>query len=106
MPVGMLMHAPEATAEFYDKVDNELGWEEGEYPDGLISHYAGAHPDGGFLVFDIWESQEHFGRFAQEELMPAMERASAGGSGGEAPRVEPKFIPIHHQIHATGSARA
>jgi hypothetical protein len=46
--------------------------------------------DQGWYVYDIWESPEHFQRFAQEKLGPAIEAAGAGG--GAQP--EPQFFPI------------
>ena len=95
MAVGMLMQAPGLNAELYDSVLVHLDWHEQPLPDGIISHYAGPSKDGWF-VFDVWESQEDFERFAQERLMPAM----AAASGGQAPPIEPQFIPIHNEDHA------
>lgn len=42
------------------------------WPDGLISHVAGA-TDGGWCVVDLWQSHEHLERFFAERLGPAME---------------------------------
>jgi|ERR1051325_355425 len=102
MAVGVLMHAPEMNADLYDKVLDELGWKDQPLPDGFISHHAGPHPDGGFVVFDVWESPDDFGRFAQDRLMPAMARAV----GGAPPELEPKFVPIHNQDHAAAPVGA
>ena len=95
MAVGMLMQAPGLNAELYDSVMEHLDWYEQELPDGFISHYAGPMKDGWF-VFDMWESQEDFERFAQERLGPAL----AAASRGQAPPIEPQFIPIHMEDHA------
>lgn len=91
------MQMPGATAEFYDSVMEHLDWESKELPAGFISHYAGPTADG-WLVFDVWESQADFERFAQERLTAAVTAAS----GGEAPPMQPQFIPIHNQDHASG----
>ena len=95
MAVGMLMQAPGLNAELYDSVMEHLEWEEKDLPDGFVSHYAGPAKDG-WLVFDVWESQEDFERFAQERLVPALSAAT----GGQAPAIEPQFISLHNQDHA------
>jgi hypothetical protein len=48
-------------------------------PDGFRMHAAGATPDGGFRIFEVWESQDHFDRFAEERLMPILREIGAGG---------------------------
>ena len=47
-------------------------------PDGCRMHAAGATPDGGFRIFEVWDSQEQFDRFAQERLMPIVQEIGAG----------------------------
>jgi hypothetical protein len=49
-------------------------------PDGFRMHAAGATPDGGFRIFEVWESQEHFDRFVEERLMPILREINAGGN--------------------------
>ena len=95
MAVGMLMQMPGADAGFYDSVLEHLDWDTKPKPQGFVSHYAGATSDGWF-VFDIWESQADFERFAQERLVSAVGAAS----GGQPPDLQPQFIPIHNQDHA------
>ena len=95
MAVGMLVRIPGGTQELYDSIDEHLGWDGKEYPPGFISHYAGPTADG-WLVFDVWESQEDFERFAQEDLGPAV----AAATGWQAPEMTPTFIPIYNQDHA------
>jgi hypothetical protein len=53
-------------------------------PTGFRMHAAGATPDGGFRVFEVWESQEHFDRFVQERLMPILQEI---GGGGDPPKM-------------------
>lgn len=45
---------------------------EQEAPDGCLIHSAG-QSEHGWYIYDIWESQEHFQRFVEEKLRPAME---------------------------------
>ena len=94
MAVGMLVEAPGVNAEGYDSIMQHLEWETKPKPQGFVSHYAGPTSDG-WLVFDIWESQDDFERFSEERLFPAMQTAF-----GEVPDMSPKFIPIHNQDHA------
>ena len=51
-------------------------------PDGCRMHAAGATPDGGFRIFEVWESRGHFDRFAEERLMPIVREI---GGGGDSP---------------------
>jgi hypothetical protein len=90
MPVGMLVTIPDTGADFYDAVMQHLDWDNREKPAGYISHHAGPSP-WGWTVFDVWESQADFERFAEERLGPAL----AAAAGGEPPKVEPTFIPLH-----------
>jgi len=94
MAVGMLVEAPGVNAEGYDSIMQHLEWETKPKPQGFVSHYAGP-TESGWLVFDIWESQQDFERFMQERLGPAMQQAF-----GEVPPMQPRFIPIHNQDHA------
>jgi len=92
MAVGMLMEIPGGTQELYDGVMDAMDWDSRPQPDGLVAHFAGPTGDGWF-VFDVWESQEAFGRFAEERLKPALAQVA-----GEPPAVAPRFIPLHNQI--------
>ena len=96
MPVAMIVEIPEGDAEFYDAVMEALDWDNSEKPAGFISHLAGPSPNG-WTVIDVWESKADFDNFAQSRLGPALAEAA----GGEAPSVEPTFIPVHNMDRAT-----
>jgi hypothetical protein len=51
-----------------------------ETPDGFRMHAAGATPDGGFRIFEVWESRDHFDRFVDEQLMPILREMGGGGN--------------------------
>ena len=51
--------------------------------------------DGGWGVLDFWESREHFDRFQETRLGPAM--ASLGEDGPSGPP-DIKEFPVHN-IH-------
>jgi hypothetical protein len=62
-------------------------------PDGLIIHTAGESPQG-FYVYDVWESKEHFQRFAESKLAPA------GNEIGLEGPLEPMFFDIEVMVEA------
>jgi len=98
MPVGMLMQIPEGTQQFYDGVMEAMEWESRPFPEGLIAHYAGPG-ENGWTVFDVWESEEAFGRFVEERLGPAVQQVMP-----DAPQIAPQFIPIHNQLRTPAHA--
>jgi hypothetical protein len=57
-----------------------------------VSHLAADLPSGDVLVIDVWGSPEEFGRFAEEQIMPA--------TGGALGAVEPRFVPVHNHQRA------
>ena len=61
----------------YGRVASAIGLGEAP-PDGLIMHTAGATPDGGFRVFDVWESRDHIEAFFADRLMPMMAEVLGG----------------------------
>ena len=94
MDVGMLLAGEGVTEESYRQLTEEMlgsyPMPEQESPDGLLVHTAG-QGEQGWYIYDIWESQEHFERFVEEKLRPAME--STGAAAGGAPP-QPQFFPI------------
>jgi hypothetical protein len=91
MPVAIVIEAPGMTADVYNRALEELDWDD-NVPEGFLSHTACVTPEGIF-VFDVWESAEQFGRFAETRLGPAI----AAATDGQAPPVEPRIYPIHRQ---------
>ena len=76
----------------YAAVNTELGIDMrtgvGDWPDGMLSHAAGAAEDGTFVVTEIWSS-----RADQEEFMQArLGRALAAGGVTSAPAV--RWVPL------------
>jgi hypothetical protein len=92
--VGMLLAGEAVTADTYREVTEKMfgtfPMREEDSPDGLILHTAGQSEDG-FYVYDVWESKEHFGRFVESKLGPAL---AAVGAGADGNRPEPQFYPI------------
>ena len=88
MSVGYIMEFDGAGRVDYDVVTRALGIDAetggGDWPLGLEFHAAGAKP-GGWLVFEIWESQEAQERYMERRLRPALEE---DGRSGLPTRVE------------------
>jgi len=93
MAIGLRMKLEGGTAEMYDAIDGNLGIDT-DPPEGLIFHAAGPI-DEGWGIIDFWESREHFDRFQESRLGPAMAEL-----GGDAPAGGPdvKEFPVHN-IH-------
>jgi len=68
MAVGFILDFPGATTDQYDQVLEKMGLE-GHLPAGALFHAAGEGPDG-LRVVDVWESDEAFQRFAEEQIGP------------------------------------
>lgn len=54
---------PQGTKEQYDNVWKDLKAAGHASPKGLIYHVGAAGPEGGFMVVDVWESEEALNEF-------------------------------------------
>jgi len=97
MAVGMLLAGEGVTEDIYrqatEKMFGGYPMREDQSPDGLILHTAG-QGEQGWYVYDVWESQEHFQRFVESKLGPALQEI--GADGGSRP--EPQFFPIESLV--------
>jgi hypothetical protein len=93
MAVGLWISFAGGTQEQYDAINAQMGVEENP-PEGLVFHSAGPMGDG-WNVIDFWESREHFDRFQQDRLGPAIEEL-----GDKAPPGPPqiKEFPVYNII--------
>lgn len=92
MAVGMLLAGPGFTEESYkqltEKMFGNFPMTKEQSPDGLLVHSAG-QSEQGFYIYDIWESEEHFQRFAEGRIGPAAQEL---GDAAAAPK--PQFFGI------------
>jgi hypothetical protein len=95
----MLLDAPEGTRELYEALTAKAfgTLQPAVPPEGLILHAAGPLPEGGWRVFDVWESEEAFWRFFDERMLPA-----ARELGQDAPSSRPEFFAVHNLIGPAG----
>jgi len=85
--VVVIFNAPNFTAKHFDQVWDDLKAAGQSNPKGLISHVGFAPPEGGWMVVDVWESEEAFNEFGKT-LIPILQK-----TGVEVP--QPKVIPAH-----------
>lgn len=61
-------------------------------PEGLIVHLAIERAEGGLRYIDVWESEEHWNRFAEERLHPVVHPLLMELIGTQPP--EPPLTPL------------
>jgi hypothetical protein len=88
MSVLMVMEAPGATPEQYDRTNEIMGIHgDGDAPDGLIQHVCAIDGDG-IVIADVWESQEALDRFYEQRLGAALEESGVAGNAKAPQRME------------------
>ena len=94
MAVAIVMDFPGGTLEQYDQVIDKMGLEPGgDTPDGAFFHWVTQTTDG-LRVVDVWETQEEFDRFAQEQIGPYTQEV-----GMQAPQM--KVHDVHNHFIAS-----
>ncbi len=89
MAVAFKMRFPGATIEQYDQIIELMGFTGGVADaDGAIFHWV-AKTDDGLLVVDVWESDEQFERFSEEQIGPFTQQVGV---------TEPPQI-TRHEVH-------
>ena len=89
MAILLVSDAPQDTLAQYDQVIARLEAAGHGRPPGRRSHTAARKGDG-YLVVDVWESQEALDRFL-EVLLPALQEV-----GSTSP--PPQVYPVHNTI--------
>ena len=101
MAEGLLLEFDGVGREQYEAVNERLGIDQstgaGDWPQGLLFHAGGAKP-GGWVVMEVWESQEAQQRFMEDRLGRALQE---GGITDPPGRVEWLELAAHH--HLAGS---
>jgi hypothetical protein len=92
--------------EAYDRVNSVLGINmdsgEGPWPAGLHTHLAGPTEGGGWIVVEVWESQEDQDEFMKTRLGPALHQ-----SGVDKPPKRAEWTkPRSHHSPKVPSAKA
>jgi heme-degrading monooxygenase HmoA len=94
----LVMIETEMTTDDYDEVSSSLPAHAGDGSDHpVVAHIAAVSDDGKLYVFDIWESAEAFGAFAERDLAQHAEKM------GE---VSPTFVPVHNVTRGSAKVTA
>ncbi|MGW1892751.1 hypothetical protein ACWCP6_21310 [Streptomyces sp. NPDC002004] len=59
------------TPELYRAVFEKVIPDRAYHPVGLIAHFAGPRPRGGWQAVEVWESEDAYRTFADGDLLPA-----------------------------------
>jgi hypothetical protein len=85
--------SPGLNAEMYEAVNARV-MPADELPDGCRLHIGGP-VEQGWRVITVWDSREHFDRFREDRLLPAIRELA----GDEAPpTAEPEVNAVHKLI--------
>ena len=95
MAIGVIIDAPGGTQAQYDRVLADVG---PHFPAELLVHAAGPR-EGGFVLVDVWESQEALDRFVAQRLRPALQAA------GWPAEVSRRVFPVRNLRGAAAPAR-
>ena len=94
MAVVVVAEVPQMDQSFYDEVSARV-MPDGQLPEGCRLHIAG--PSGrGWRIITLWDTDEQFGQFRSEKLIPAMQELGRGEL--VAPSTETN--PVHRLITA------
>jgi hypothetical protein len=96
MAEGLILEFEGVGREQYKAVNAQLGIDmdsgQGDWPAGLAFHAGGAKP-GGWVVFEVWDSQEAQQQFMNERLARALKE---GGISDPPTRVEWLQLAAYH----------
>jgi hypothetical protein len=93
MSVLMVMEAPGATAEEYDRTNEIMGIHgDDDAPGGLIQHVCAIDGEG-IVIADVWESEEALDRFYEERLGAALEQSGVARSADR-----PRRMQVHNML--------
>jgi hypothetical protein len=97
MPIALIQRMPpQFSTQTYDRVAAEAKLDD-DPPAGMISHALGLS-DTGAVIVDVWESIEHYDRFRDERLNPAMRAVMGEAEVAALPMPKREFIPVHHLV--------
>jgi hypothetical protein len=95
MAVVVVAEIEGGTQDFYDKVTAKVMPDGDQLPDGGKVHIAGPSANG-WRVITVWDSEEQFHQFRNDQLIPAIREVM--GEGGVAPSITAD--PVYRLITA------
>ena len=104
MAVGMLLAGEGVSRDAYvgvtEKMFGNYPMRSEQSPEGLILHTAGETSEGWY-IYDVWESRDHFLRFNEQQVGPAMQELMGGEQAEGQPVPQPQFFDIEVLVSAT-----
>ncbi len=98
MPAALILEFEGVGNEQYEAVNSRLGIDmgsgRGDWPAGLLTHIAGPKP-GGWVVLEVWDSQQSQERFMQDRLGRALQE---GGIEAPPSRIQWLDPAVHHNL--------
>ena len=89
MTIEVRMEILGMTKENYEAINSQLG-PKVNVADGFIAHLAGPI-DGGYRVVELWQTQEAYGRFVEEVLLPVAQKAGL-------PAIHPQVLTVDNLV--------
>ena len=89
MAIALILNRLDMTAQQYDRILNDLEAKGFAASDGRLCHVASVEDDG-WMVFDVWESEEKLRRFANV-LMPTVEAEGIT-------LTQPRIIEVYNMV--------
>ncbi len=86
----VIIDAKGFTPAMYDDVTSRMPAHEGGGSGHPAVSHAAAVTEDGMVFVDVWDSQESFGRFMEDEVAQA--------AGGGAPPMDTRFVPVHNRM--------
>ena len=95
MAVGVVLDFEGGTLDQYDQVVQGMGLSPGgPTPPGALFHWV-TETDSGLRVTDVWENQEAFEAFAQDQIGPQTQAVGL-------PQPKITFYEVHNHFIAAG----
>lgn len=92
MPEELIIEFTDLDESDYFAISEDLGVDvmtgSGDWPPGLLSHTAGATPEGTFVVTEVWSSRADQDTFMRERLRPAL------AAGGVTAPPQVRWVPL------------
>ena len=97
--VVVLFNAPDMGSKEFDQIWDDLRAAGQSSPRGLISHVGFPGPQGGWMVVDVWESQEAFDEFGKT-LMPLIQKTGVNVPPPQVIKAHYVLVPQHEEMHS------
>jgi hypothetical protein len=92
MAIMIIHQGADWNADHYDQMMERIIPDPSNPPDGMVAHFGGPDPSGGWRVTDVWESEADWERFRDEILGPAAQEMNAPPFDSEIGELHKKIV--------------